>query len=267
MTTRNEPIELEVDGERIAGTRISPESRLPGVLFVHGWGGSQDQYLARAREVAALGCICVTFDLRGHAGTERQRETVTREQNLRDVLQAYDALVRSPGVDRDAIAVVGSSYGGYLAAIATGLRKIRWLALRAPALYKDDDWDMPKRKLHEQQNLVKYRRQVVSPTHNRALKACSVYSGDVLLIESEHDTVIPHPVIASYIKACGQARSLTHRVISGADHALSEEAFRKSYSSLLVNWLNEMITGARGDADAPQGAAQRDTMLHTAAAG
>ena len=67
------------------------------MLFVHGWGGSQEQYLARAREIAALGCICLTFDLRGHARTEPQHETVTREDNLRDVLAAYDVLARPSG--------------------------------------------------------------------------------------------------------------------------------------------------------------------------
>ena len=76
------------------------DTLIPGVLFVHGWGGSQQQYLARAREVAALGCICLTFDLRGHARTQSRYETVSREDNLRDVLAAHDVLVAQRGVDR-----------------------------------------------------------------------------------------------------------------------------------------------------------------------
>ena len=104
-------IDIAVDGQRIAGTLVSPAPLIPGVLFVHGWGGSQEQYLARAREIAALGCVCLTFDLRGHAETEPQHETVTREDNLRDVLAAYDVLAEPPAVDKSAIAVVGSSYG------------------------------------------------------------------------------------------------------------------------------------------------------------
>ena len=46
--------------------------------------------------------------------TQPQRETVSRESNLRDVLAAYDTLAAHPSVDASAIAVVGSSYGGYL---------------------------------------------------------------------------------------------------------------------------------------------------------
>ena len=109
---------------------------------MHGWDGSQDQYIARAHEIAALGCICLTFDLRGHVRHQGLRESVTREDNLRDVLASYDVLVGHPAVDPGAIAIVGSSYGGYLAAVASALRPVRWLALRVPALYKDTDWDI-----------------------------------------------------------------------------------------------------------------------------
>ena len=255
MSTHDQRIDISVAGERIAGTRISPATALPGVLFVHGWGASQEQYLGRAREIAGLGCVCLTFDLRGHARTEQQRETVTREENLCDVLAAYDALAQQPEVNRDAIAVVGSSYGGYLAAILTALRKVRWLGLRAPALYKDENWDLPKRKLHEKQDLAEYRRHLVPVSRNRALQACTAYTGDVLLVESECDTIIPHVVIASYVAACVHARSMTHRIIAGADHALSEDTSRKAYTSLLVNWLSEMIAGARMASE------QRDTAV------
>ena len=90
---------------------------LPGVLFVHGWGGSQEHDLVRAREAAGIGCVCLTFDLRGHERTARHWEKVNRPQNLADLLAAYDWLASQPNVDPTAIAVVGISYGGYLAAL------------------------------------------------------------------------------------------------------------------------------------------------------
>src|SRR5215218_6735829 len=138
MSTRDEAIEIGVDGQRLAGTLVAPATTIPGILFVHGWGGSQEQYVARAREIAALGCVSLTFDLRGHARTEPQQSSVSREDNLQDVLAAYDELGHHPLVDSESVAVVGSSYGGYLAALLTALRPVRWLALRVPALYEDD---------------------------------------------------------------------------------------------------------------------------------
>jgi len=57
MPTRDDPLDIAVDDQHIAGTIVTPGTLIPGVLFVHGWGGSQEQYVARARDIAALGCI------------------------------------------------------------------------------------------------------------------------------------------------------------------------------------------------------------------
>jgi uncharacterized protein len=246
--TRDDAVQIAVDDQCIAGTLVTPGTLIPGVLFVHGWGGSQQQYVARAREVAALGCICLTFDLRGHARTVEQQKTVTREQNLNDVIAAYDALVRQRGVDRTSIAVVGSSYGGYLAAILSAHRPVRWLVLRVPALYKDSEWTTPKDQLRKLQELEAYRLLTVKAAESKALLACSQFKGDAMVVESERDVIIPPQVVANYRAALSGAASLTYRLMSNADHALSSEADQQSYTTILVRWLSEMIKGARAEA-------------------
>jgi pimeloyl-ACP methyl ester carboxylesterase len=245
--TRDDAVEIAVDDQCLAGTLVTPGTLIPGVLFVHGWGGSQQQYVTRAREIAALGCICLTFDLRGHARTVEQQKTVTREQNLHDVIAAYDALVRQRGVDRSSIAVVGSSYGGYLAAILTAHRPVRWLVLRVPALYKDSEWETPKDQLRKLQGLEAYRRLAVKAAESRALLACSQYKGDALLVESERDAIIPSQVVANYRQALAGAASLTYRLMENADHALTSDADQQAYTTILVQWMSEMIRGARAE--------------------
>ena len=255
MTTRDETVEIPVDGQVLSGTIITPITSMPGLLFVHGWGASQQSYLARAREIAEIGFVCMTFDLRGHARTDEQRESVTREQNLRDLLAAYDILAKHPAVDPAALGVVGSSYGGYLATILTTIRPVRWLGLRAPALYEDHGWELPKVQLNDKMDLTSYRRRLVSPDENRALGACADFRGDVLLVESENDEIVPHTVIANYVSACVQARSVTSRVIPGAEHGLSEDQWQKAYASILTRWLAEMM-GKSDDAPGVPGIAR-----------
>ena len=245
MSTRDEVIDVAVGDARLAATLVTPATSLPAVLFLHGWGGSQSQYITRARQVAALGFVCLTLDFRGHEKTIAQKETVTREDNLQDVVAAYDVLAAQPTVDPSSIAVVGTSYGGYLGAILTSLRPVRWLGLRAPALYKDSDWDAPKLKLRQMQSLATYRQQRVPVQGNRALEACAAFRGDVLVVESGKDIVIPHTVIESYRDALRDARSLTYRLLDDADHALSDPSCCEAYTSMLVNWLTEMIAGWR----------------------
>ncbi|WP_038216762.1 alpha/beta hydrolase family protein [Xenophilus azovorans] len=244
MTIQLSAVEIPVADQRIEGSFVTTSALLPGVLLVHGWDGSQAQYIARAHELAALGCICLTIDLRGHARHRAQRMEVTPEDNLQDVLAGLDTLRSHPGVDERAIAIVGSSYGGYLAALATALRPVRWLALRAPAIYEDPDWQRPKGLL-DREKLNTYRRGLIPAESNRALRACGEFRGDVLVVESETDNMVPHEVIRSYVNAFKQAHSLTYRVLSGADHALSADEMRQAYGLQLVNWMTEMLLGAK----------------------
>lgn len=241
---RDGGISLKVADQTLEGTLLAPRKLIPGILFVHGWGGSQEQDLKRADEVAQLGCLCFTFDLRGHAVTEPQRLEVTRQDGLADIVAAYDFLAAQEMVDSSAIAVVGTSYGGYLATLLTELRPINWLALRVPALYPDAEWSTPKALLNSQK-IRRYRHGFRGSRANRALRACSKFAGDVLIVESEHDEYVPHPAIASFIAAFRQANSLSYRVIRGADHALRDETCRKAYNELLISWIEEMVRGAR----------------------
>jgi len=245
MEIRLDPVEIGVGEEQVNGTLLSPAPALPGVLFVHGWGGSQEHDLGRARQAAGVGCVCLTFDLRGHERTAAQWETVSRPQNLADLLAAYDWFVSRPAVDPAAVAVVGISYGGYLASLLTGLRPVRWLALRSPALYKDAGWELPKRRLHDDPDLAAFRRRATSWQENRALAACHGFDGDVLLVEAEYDEIVPHPVTENYAAAFSRARSLTRRRIADADHAFSGKPQQKAYTDVLVGWLTEMVAGAR----------------------
>jgi dienelactone hydrolase len=244
MPAHSQTVDIRVDDELIAGTLMAPEQKVPGVLFVHGWGGSQQRDLARAKGIAGFGCVCLTFDLRGHERTSGSKQTVTREQNLADIVAAYDQLVRHPAIDPDKIAVIGSSYGGYLSAFLTDIRPVRWLALRVPALYWDEEWNLPKQLL-DRERLARYRRTLCLPEQNRALACCSRFTGDVLLVESEHDDYVPHTTLMSYRAAFEKAHSLTHRMVDGADHALSQDSDQKTYTSILTSWVSEMIIGAR----------------------
>lgn len=244
MAAFSDPIHIEVADQCLAGTFLTPESKVPGVLFIHGWGGDQAFDLARAKGIAALGCVCLTFDLRGHAATQAQQMQVSRDDNLHDVMAAYDRLASHPSLDSGSVAVVGSSYGGYLAAILSGLRRVRWLALHVPALYRDDEWMLPKNQLNRD-TLRAYRNRHVEPESNRALSACAEFPGDVLIVEAEHDLYIPHSTIMSYRSAFRRSHSLTHRILDGADHGLTDKASQQAYTSILVNWVTEMVMGAR----------------------
>ena len=100
---------------------------------------------------------------------------------------------------------------------------------------------------------------------SRALLACASFKGDALIVESERDAIIPGAVLASYRDALSTAGSLTYRVLSNADHALTSEADQQSYTALLVNWLTEMLFGARTGGSVARGSAHAGAAIRDVA--
>lgn len=237
-------VTLEVEGQKVVGSLLKPELPVPGFLFIHGWGGDQEEDLGHAEELARLGCVCFTFDLRGHAESDADKERVTRQDGLNDVLAAYDYLAAQPLIDTAAIGVVGTSYGGYLAMLLTVHRPVRWLAMRVPALYPNEHWDTPKSKL-DKAAVRRYREQPHAAGDDRALAACVEFRGDVLIVESEKDEQIPRQAMISMQGAFGQANSLSHRIIPGATHAMRDARHQRIYATLLTGWIEEMVRASR----------------------
>ena len=62
--------------------------------------------------------------------------------------------------------------------------------MRVPALYEDDAWEVPKYSL-DREELQDYRSSQVPAQLNRALRSCKDFKGDVLIVESENDHLIP----------------------------------------------------------------------------
>jgi alpha-beta hydrolase superfamily lysophospholipase len=198
-----------------------------------------DQYHALDAALSADGWRCRRANLLDADWTEQARRRVTREDSLRQAT-ADHAQLASDCAARSPMAWLGFSYGGYVAALMTKQHKPRLLVLRSPSLYPDDDWHLPKEEL-DQRDLFAWRRRDHVPHGNRALRRCSKFRRDVLLIDSERDRVIPRQVIGSYARAFIQARSLTRHTLAEADHALSDPRWQREYHAVVVAWLQQKL--------------------------
>ena len=230
---------IVVDGQAVIGHLIFPENvreKNPAVLFIHGWGSNQTKNIERAKELAQAGHICLTIDLRGHGESEGDFKTLSRADHLVDVLAAYDFLASQRGVDSENIAVVGASYGGYLAILLSSERPIRQLVLRVPANYKDEGFDEPTYEARKVFDIREYRETEMTHEGNRALYAASLFRGNVYIIESEKDEIIPHQTIINYKNAFKKAVSRKYSLMQGTFHGLTGENLKK-YDQLLLSYL------------------------------
>ena len=119
-------------GDRVSGIVLVPpgEASAPGVIFMHGAGGSRVDFLGDASELAKAGAIAMTIDSpfsrseseqirAGAAPPATIHELMVR--NAKDLVRGLDVLVRHYGADPDRLAVVGYSMGVQQAAIAAAL--------------------------------------------------------------------------------------------------------------------------------------------------
>jgi esterase/lipase len=239
-------ITFTVDGQKLEGTLFYPEkilSKNPAVLFLHGWRSSEKSAQGRAEALCAIGFICMTFNMRGNSTSEGDINTLTREDFLNDCLSAYDYLIGLENVDKEHISVIGSSFGSYLATLVAREKNIENIVLRVPANYPNDGWDQPQINFSGDNNpdILHWRFKSLGKETTYALDALSKFSGNILLIESEKDELVPHQTVENYIHAAPDTSKLTYILMKGADHAIHNEKLRAVYTNILTDWFKNKI--------------------------
>jgi uncharacterized protein len=241
-----EKIEFATDNQKIRGNIFYPKKlkdKNPAVLFIHGWTSGQDRNFPYAEEICNLGYVCMAFDLRGHGISEGTLETLTTEDFLNDVISAYDFLTELKNVDKENITVVGSSFGSYLSAILTSKRKVSNLVLRVPAYVPDESFNLPHINFAKKPEIVEWRSKVLLPDALLPLRSVGNFEGNILIVESENDTLIPHQTILNYINAVTNKTKLTYILMKGANHNISRDPIKvKEYCVILSKWFKDIVS-------------------------
>jgi len=117
------------DGWQLIGdlVRGSPAASAPAVLLLNQAGGARAAYAPLAGALARRGIASLRIDLRGHGESVNLGAFVPGEADALDLLKgtehdvaaALSFLAHSAGIDSTRIAVVGASYSGEIAVLAT----------------------------------------------------------------------------------------------------------------------------------------------------
>jgi len=234
-------LSLKVNNQNLTADLIKPaeiKTPLPALIFVHGWRSNRSGNSNRAEQISKLGFICLAIDLRGHGDSDGLIEEFSRADHIEDIKSAYKYLSNLPEVDENKIGIIGASYGGYLAAVSLNYLKFNKIVLRVPALYFDDNFNIPTDKLIKGDPKA-FKTADLSPKNSLALKGLSNFQGEILIIESEKDKIIPHEVIRNYTAVIEYRRSLTYKIMKNTPHSLETNQQEKEYITIVTNWLTD----------------------------
>lgn len=220
------------------------DNKRKGLLVLPGWNDDGErQFEDLKQKLTPAGWVLHRSNIPDASWSAAKRATVSRDHALNQAIEDYMSLGGVRGVSRSRLALLGFSFGAYIATFLASSKPASQLVLRSPAIYPDEGWNVAKENL-DKGELRAYRSRVRAHRENQSLRCCADFTGDVLLIDSSEDEIIPPQVIASYERSFSKARSMTRYTIADADHELSEPAWRREYHNVVIEWLN-----ARGEGE------------------
>ena len=125
---------------------LAEGERRPGILVLHGFGGSKDgpTHIGEADLYESFGYVALRFDMRGCGESEGVRGHILCPDQVVDTQSALSWLAEQPYVQPDAIAVSGQSFGGAVALYTGGIDD------RIAAVISIGGWGNGARKLQGQ---------------------------------------------------------------------------------------------------------------------
>jgi predicted acyl esterase len=110
------------DGVKLDCTKFVPEKKIieekfPAIIFLHGLGGSKEDVIPFAENYTKYGYCTFAYSMRGQGGSTGLSNLISTLE-MKDVLYVINYVQSDSNVNKDRVALVGSSQGGILAFMA-----------------------------------------------------------------------------------------------------------------------------------------------------
>lgn len=175
-------IEFKLKDETLRGSLFVPSGKgpFPGVVFYHGRGSSRKRYLEVSKRLGEMGIMALAFDFRGCGESDGIFKDQTQRMGIDDGRAGLEFLL-SQNVDKERIGIMGTSFGGFVAAILMGeFDYIKSLVLRVPAIFPEEimDINVADLRVYSYEDRKKWLTSI-------AYDGISKFKGDLLVIQSE----------------------------------------------------------------------------------
>jgi uncharacterized protein len=206
------------------------------ILTFVGFGSSKkSNFDFMARLVGMTGMSALVVDFSGHGESPFDVDVTVPAQHLLEATKAYDWIKTK--YPESAIYVMGTSYGGFIAAYLTRFRSAEKLILRTPAIYEPSAFYTAHQYIDK--ILVReYRKETESLKSHPIFLQSPVGSAPTLLVVHSEDQSVPRETTDIYASVFNAqvyvAEGFVHRF---RDPANPQEGVAAYYSAL-VSWLS-----------------------------
>ena len=221
----------------LRGDHWQPQDARAGALILHGGGTSTAKGLAPLRDVLfAQGIASTSFDFIGHGLSDGR----LIGSSLAERSAAVDAVIAARRLHARALAVIGFSMGGHVAALAAQRHGFAALGLVIAAAYSAG-----AAALKFGPEFATAIRKPLSWQDFDAFAAVAAYRGHLQIISAGADAVVPAEIQQRYFEAGRQCASRHHEIVVGSPHSLDQHfAQVPQYRTRVYDLLAALAIGA-----------------------
>ena len=233
---------VPLEGHLLVGDVLAGEEP-PRLLVLHGGGQSNRGRFRLLREhLFAQGVGTVAFDCVGHGDTGGDLKQSSLRSRTAQACAVIDALALP-----QPFSILAASMGGYTAVTLLPRYAIASLILLGPAMYAAEAYAVPFNA-----GFTEIIRRPRSWESSDAWALLSRFTGRLLVVAGERDTVIPPGVIRGIYDAAGNAGSRTLFVAPGASHLILTDLRANAPDQLdhVLGLMTEALRVAEGPGSA-----------------
>jgi esterase/lipase len=231
------------EGQKMEASLFIPEGTgpFPAVIILPGFSSNEKRFFDLAEMLRNAHIATLTLNMRGHGESEGELYSTTASDLAKDAIPAYDFLAVRPDIDPARIGISGSSFGAMVGALTSEVRPVKSLLLRAPATYSKKMMITPFKEIADNEKTI-FRNSQDEVIKSAAIRAIDRYTGNLLVVASGNDDVIPYLIPQMYYDRAINSARREIEILEGAPHSLSPTPeFKAKFNDRALKWFLETL--------------------------
>lgn len=214
---QNLKINFVADHEKLVGEAILGGAGAPQLLFLHGAGQAHKDRAKPLAEriVNESGQGAFLFDFSGHGESSGELKQSSLKKRVSEANAAWQFLTRD-----NPITVFAFSMGGHIALELLAHHEIENLILFYPGIYTEKAFELPFDERFS--NAI---RQKDSWQNAAVLDNLRKFTGNLLIVWGENDTVVPRGAVDLIYESANSARNRELFIVPKGEHLLLPQLY------------------------------------------